>query len=87
MSAPEGITQYMTPSDLMLMKRVLDRLCKENAIPPSGPRANRIAARIVRKYQDGARDEAALVSALRARAVSPASAVSRAAAVMRHGKH
>jgi hypothetical protein len=61
---PSIYSQFLSPSDLVLVRRVLDHICAERAIAMPSPQANDIAASLVHAFQHGAREERGLIEAL-----------------------
>ena len=53
---------FLSPMDLVLAKRILDRLCAERALEIDSREADELAASVIRELQRGPRDEERLMT-------------------------
>lgn len=63
MSSSASHRQYLTPADLTMVQDIIGQLCARRAISAHGLGARRIAAILVREFQNGATTEAELLAA------------------------
>jgi len=53
---------FLSPMDLVLAKRILDRICAERALEMDSREADELAASVIRELQHGPRDEERLMT-------------------------
>lgn len=63
MSSSPSHRQYLTPTDLTMVQDIIVQICARRAISAHGLGAQRIAAILVREFQEGATTEAELLAA------------------------
>ena len=54
---PAILTHTFEPTDLAFLQRFFDDTCAERGLAGESPAASTLAARIIKLYQQGARDE------------------------------
>lgn len=55
--------QYLSPTDMTMLDRVLKRVCVRNSIAGGSADAERVAALLIREFQHGANTEINLMTA------------------------
>ncbi|MFU0507486.1 hypothetical protein [Pseudaminobacter sp. NGMCC 1.201702] len=55
--------QYLSPTDMTMLDRVLKEACVRSSIADGSPDAGRVAALLIREFQHGAKTEANLMTA------------------------
>ena len=63
MTSTSPFQQYLSPTDLTMLDRVLKKVCVRNAISGDSADAERVAALLIQGFQNGANTEANLMTA------------------------
>lgn len=56
--------QFLKPSDLTMVRRVLQQICVERAIAVPSAEADTVAVNLIHAFQHGAREEKGLLEAV-----------------------
>jgi hypothetical protein len=63
MASTSPFQQYLSPTDMTMLDRVLKKVCVRNSIPGGSADAEHVAALLIRKFQHGANTETNLMTA------------------------
>ena len=63
MTSTSPFQQYLSPTDLTMLDRVLKKVCVRNALSGGSADAERVAALLIQGFQNGANTEANLMTA------------------------
>jgi hypothetical protein len=63
MASTSPFQQYLSPTDMTMLDRVLKKVCVRNSIAGGSADAKRVAALLIREFQHGANTEANLMTA------------------------
>ena len=63
MASPSTFQQHLSPADMMMLDRVLRKVCISNSIVRDSADAERVAALLIQGFQNGANTEANLMTA------------------------
>ncbi|MGN6583744.1 MAG: hypothetical protein ACTHJV_08580 [Rhizobiaceae bacterium] len=64
MASTTHYPQFLRPSDLTMVRRVLQQICVEKAIAVPSAEADTLAASLIHAFQHGAREEKGLIEAV-----------------------
>jgi hypothetical protein len=63
MASPSTFQQHLSPADMMMLDRVLRKVCISNSVARDSADAERVAALLIQRFQQGANTEATLMTA------------------------